>query len=84
LLYCNFLEFIVLTSWFKKHFDKDFCCLSFDLSAFDIILLLQLPYPAISLYIFIMKNIIHIILAFIIGGLTFVFLVKKMKDDCIP
>jgi len=31
-----------------------------------------------------MKNIIHIILAFIIAGGTFVFLVKKMKDDCIP
>jgi len=74
----------MLISWFKKHFDEDFCCPSFDLGAFDIILLLQLPYPAISLYIFIMKNIIHIILAFIIGGLTFVFLVKKMKDDCIP
>jgi hypothetical protein len=31
-----------------------------------------------------MKNIILILLSFIIGGLTFVFLVKKMKDDCIP
>ncbi len=31
-----------------------------------------------------MKNIIHIILAFIIAGATFVFLLKKMKDDCIP
>jgi hypothetical protein len=31
-----------------------------------------------------MKNIIHIILAFIFAGLTFAFLVKKMKDDCIP
>jgi len=32
----------------------------------------------------IMKNIIYIILAFITAGLTFAFLVKKMKDDCIP
>jgi len=31
-----------------------------------------------------MKNIIHIVLAFIFAGLTFFFLVKKMKDDCIP
>jgi len=31
-----------------------------------------------------MKNIIYIILAIIIAVLTFVFLVKKMKDDCIP
>jgi len=31
-----------------------------------------------------MKNIIYIILAVIIAVLTFVFLVKKMKDDCIP
>jgi hypothetical protein len=31
-----------------------------------------------------MKNIIHIILAIILAVLTFVFLVKKMKDDCIP
>jgi len=31
-----------------------------------------------------MKNIIYIILAFITAGLTFAFLVKKMKDDCIP
>ena len=33
---------------------------------------------------FCMKSIIHIVLAFIFAGLTFVFLVKKMKDDCIP
>jgi hypothetical protein len=31
-----------------------------------------------------MKNIIYIILAIIIAVLTFIFLVKKMKDDCIP
>ena len=31
-----------------------------------------------------MKNIIHIILAIIFAGAFFVFLVKKMKDDCIP
>jgi len=31
-----------------------------------------------------MKDIIYILLAIIIAGLTFAFLVKKMKDDCIP
>jgi len=31
-----------------------------------------------------MKDIIYIIVAFIIAGLTFAFLVKKFKDDCIP
>jgi hypothetical protein len=31
-----------------------------------------------------MKDIIYIILAFIIAGLTFAFLAKKMKDECIP
>ncbi len=31
-----------------------------------------------------MKNIIHIILAVILAGLTLAFMVKKMKDDCIP
>jgi hypothetical protein len=31
-----------------------------------------------------MKDIIYIILAFIIAGATFAFLAKKMKDDCIP
>ena len=31
-----------------------------------------------------MKTAIHIILAVILAGLTFVFLYKKMKDDCIP
>jgi hypothetical protein len=31
-----------------------------------------------------MKNIIYIILSFIIAGLTFAFLAKKMKEDCIP
>ena len=31
-----------------------------------------------------MKNALYIILAFIIAGLTFVILLKKMKDDCIP
>ena len=32
----------------------------------------------------VMKDIIYIILAIIIAGLTFAFMVKKMKDDCIP
>ncbi len=31
-----------------------------------------------------MKDIIHIILAVLIAILAFVFMVKKMKDDCIP
>lgn len=31
-----------------------------------------------------MKDIIHIILAFIVAGSTFVLLIRKMKDDCIP
>jgi hypothetical protein len=31
-----------------------------------------------------MKNIIYVMVAFIIGGLTFALLAKKMKDDCIP
>lgn len=31
-----------------------------------------------------MRDIIHIILAIIFAGVTFVFLIKKMKDDCIP
>ena len=31
-----------------------------------------------------MKDIIYIIIAFIIGGATFALLAKKMKDDCIP
>jgi hypothetical protein len=31
-----------------------------------------------------MKDILYIILSFIIAGLTLAFLVKKMKDDCIP
>ena len=31
-----------------------------------------------------MKDIIHIILAIFIALLAFVFMVKKMKDDCIP
>ena len=31
-----------------------------------------------------MKNIFYIILSFIFAGLTFAFLVKKFKDDCIP
>ncbi len=31
-----------------------------------------------------MKDFIYIIVAFIIAGLTFAFLVKKFKDDCIP
>jgi len=31
-----------------------------------------------------MKDIIYILVAIIIAGLTFAFLVKKMKDDCIP
>ena len=33
---------------------------------------------------FVMKDIIYLILAIIIAGLTFAFMVKKMKDDCIP
>jgi len=31
-----------------------------------------------------MKDIIHIILAILVALLAFVFMVKKMKDDCIP
>ena len=31
-----------------------------------------------------MKDIIHIILAILIAILAFVFMVKKMKDDCMP
>jgi len=31
-----------------------------------------------------MKDILYIMLAFIIAGGTFALLVKKMKDDCIP
>jgi len=31
-----------------------------------------------------MKDIIHIILAILVALLALVFMVKKMKDDCIP
>ena len=38
----------------------------------------------ITYTIFVMKDTIHIIIAILLAGLTFFFLVRKMKDDCIP
>jgi hypothetical protein len=54
------------------------------------------PFPALLTYsstwyfqqavclIAAMKDTIYIILAILCAALTFFFLVKKMKDDCIP